>query len=211
MKKQQNDSGYAPQNITDLLSARLHALAGMSAAATTLSVERKFGISLLEWRSIAHLGGFAPLSLKELARRAGLDKSYASRTISGLIERELVVSGRNAEDARGVMLRLTPKGQTLYKKAFADAVARNERLLRPLSDAQREHLMDALNALAMSARRALDDERRASAGEPVEADLPAGGRVGASASASAPPGPSAIDLGEIRYLVSRLSELVDGR
>lgn len=210
MKKQSGNTNL-PRNITDLLSARLHALAGMSAAATTLSVERKFGLSLLEWRSIAHLGGFAPLSLKELARRAGLDKSYASRTIAGLIERELVVSGRNEEDARGVMLRLTPKGQSLYKKAFADAVARNERLLRPLRDDQREHLMDALNALAVSARRALDDERRAAAGEPVESEAPPAARaVGASGGGSAPEGGS-IDLGEIRYLVSRLGELLEGR
>jgi DNA-binding MarR family transcriptional regulator len=208
--KKQSDSPQAPQNITDLLSARLHALAGMSAAATTLSVERKFGLSLLEWRSIAHLGGFAPLSLKELARRAGLDKSYASRTISGLIERDLVVSGRNEEDARGVMLRLSPKGQALYKKAFADAAARNERLLRPLSDTQRVHLMEALNALAVSARRALDDERRAAAGEPVEADVPSGAK-GTSMGAVPDSVTSAVDLGEIRYLVSRLSDLVDGR
>jgi DNA-binding MarR family transcriptional regulator len=209
--KKQPGSGHSPQNITDLLSARLHALAGMSAAATTLSVERKFGLSLLEWRSIAHLGGFAPLSLKELARRAGLDKSYASRTISGLIERELVVSGKNEEDARGVTLRLSPKGQALYKKAFSDAVARNERLLRPLSEVQREHLMDALNALAISARRALDDERRAAAGEAVEADPPTATRSVPGGKSTSPQAASAIDLAEIRYLVSRLSELVDGQ
>lgn len=192
-----------PRDITDLLSTRLHALAALSAASTTLRVERRFGLSLLEWRSLAHLGGFAPLSLKELARRAGLDKSYASRTIGGLIERSLVVSERNEADGRGVMLSLTAKGQALYRKVFADAVGRNERLLKPLSDEQRRQLMSLLDALSLSARRALDDERHAAEGGPEVDDAPV---RGAAARDQAEP-----DLDEARYLVARLNDLLNKR
>jgi DNA-binding MarR family transcriptional regulator len=153
MSAAKKQSHPAPKVLTDLLSSRLHTLAGLSAASASLRVERKFGLALLEWRSIGMLGGFAPLSLKELARRAALDKSYASRTVAGLIERGLVVSEKNDADARGVMLSLTKEGQTLYKKVFADAVARNERLLAPLSAEQRTHLMETLATLTVSARR----------------------------------------------------------
>lgn len=198
-------TGPTPRNISDLLSSRLHSLAGLSAASASLRVGRKFSLTLLEWRSIAQLGGFAPLSMKDLARRAGLDKSYASRTVAGLIERGLVCSERNGADARGVVLSLTPDGQALYRKVFADAVIRNERLLSPLTTGQRKQLMDMLSALTVSARRVLDDERRADAGEPVDDHAAAGaGSRERTAGAKA----NGVDLGEVRYLVSRLNDLV---
>lgn len=194
----------APRVITDLLSARLHALAALSAANTTLRVERKFGLSLLEWRSLAHLGGAPSLSVNELARRAGLDKSYASRTVGGLIERGLVASERSEIDARAVVLRLTKKGEALYRKAFADAVGRNERLLGRLSEEQRQQLMEMLDLLSLSAREALDDERRAAAGEPVADATPSirPGRPGAEG--------NGVDMREVRHLLARLNQLVGG-
>jgi len=193
-----------PKVMSDLLSTRLHALANLSAATTSLRVERKFGLTLLEWRSLGQLGGFAPLSLKQLAARAGLDKSYASRTISGLIERGLVASQRNGADARGVMLTLTDKGQALYQAGFEDAVARNERLLAPLRDEQRVQLIEILGLLAVSARHALEDERKVAAGEAVEE--PPAAKAPASSRQQADGG---VDLVEMRYLVARLQELVN--
>jgi len=195
-----------PKVITELLSSRLHTLAGLSAASAALRVERKFGLTLLEWRSIAMLGAFAPLSLKELARRAALDKSYASRTVSGLIERGLIVSERSDADARGVMLSLTKEGEALYRKVFPDAVARNERMLSPLTAEQRAQLMRMLESLTISARRVLEHERRAAAGEEVDDDELTTSQGKSPAKAAE----NGVDLGEVRYLVSRLNELVGG-
>lgn len=197
-------SATSPRVMSDLMSARLHALANLSAATTSLRVERKFGLSLQEWRSLGQLGGFAPLSLKELANRAGLDKSAASRIVSTLTERGLVGSERNDTDGRGVMLRLTAKGQALYQEAFSDAVARNERLLAPLRTEQRQQLIEMLGVLNVSARRALDDERKMAAGEAVDEVPPSKTRAAAR---SAEPD-NGLDLVEVRYLVSRLSELL---
>lgn len=197
----------SPRVMSDLMSARLHALANLSAATTSLRVERKFGLTLLEWRSIGQLGGFAPLSLKELASRAGLDKSSASRIVSVLTERGLVASERNDADGRGVMLSLTGKGLALYQEAFSDAVARNERLLAPLRKEQRVQLIEMLGALNVSARRALEDERKMAAGETVD-EVPT-----PSTRAAARGGETdhSLDMVEMRYLVSRLSELLVDR
>lgn len=195
-----------PKVITELLSSRLHTLAGLSAASASLRVERKFGLTLLEWRSIAMLGAFAPLSLKELARRAGLDKSYTSRTVAALIERGLIVSERSDADARGVVLSLTGEGEALYRRVFPDAVARNERLLSSLTGERRKQLMEMLDSLTISARRVLEHERRAAAGEAVDDDE-AAVMPGKAAAKAADNG---VDLGEVRYLVSRLHELVGG-
>ncbi|QET04313.1 MarR family transcriptional regulator [Cupriavidus pauculus] len=199
----------APRIITDLLSSRLHNLAGLSAASASLRVQRKFGLTLLEWRSIGMLGAYAPLSLKELARRAALDKSYASRTVSALIERGLIVSARSDTDARAVLLSLTKAGDALYRKVIVDANARNERLLRPLSPEQRKMLMEMLAVLTTSARDVLDEERRAAAGDATDEDDegdPQGPVAGTTPVETG--GGADLDLAEIRSLVSRLNRLV---
>ncbi|WP_423199325.1 MULTISPECIES: MarR family winged helix-turn-helix transcriptional regulator [unclassified Cupriavidus] len=197
--------GPAPKVITDLLSSRLHNLAGLSAASASLRVQRKFNLTLLEWRSIGMLGAYAPLSLKELARRAALDKSYASRTVSGLIERGLVASERSDTDARAVMLSLTKAGDALYRKVIVDANARNERLLSPLSPQQRKQLMEMLAMLTTSARAVLDEERRAAAGEAIDDDEPVGAAGMEPVDTLVP---AEVDLAEIRALVARLGKLV---
>lgn len=193
-----------PKIITDLLSSRLHTLAALSAASASLRVERKFSLTLLEWRSLGQLAAFAPLSLKDLAHRAGMDKSYASRTVSGLIERGFIASERNDADARGVMLTLTKKGQALYQQVIVDAESRNDRLLRPLNMEERERLMENLAALTESARQVLNEERLIQAGKLSDADVePATG-----ASSHTQMQADQIDIEELRHLVDRLSRIV---
>lgn len=193
-----------PQIITDLLSSRLHTLAALSAASASIRVERKFSLTLLEWRSLGQLAAFAPLSLKDLAHRAGMDKSYASRTVSALIERGFIASERNDADARGVMLSLTDKGQALYQQVIVDAESRNERLLRPLNKDEREHLMGNLAALTESARQVLNEERLIQAGKLSDADV----EPAVSATFTSPPLAAQIDIVELRSLVDRLSRIV---
>jgi DNA-binding MarR family transcriptional regulator len=187
------------------MSHHLHQLASLWSMSATLRYERKFKVSLLEWRAIGMLGGFAPLSLKELARRAGLDKSYASRTISGLIERGWVISERDNNDGRGVMLRLSKSGDELYRRILPDAVSRNERMLSTLTREQRAQLSELLALLNVSARKLLEEERRAAAGEAVDGDdVPAAPRN----ERNGPAGSAGMDLEEMRCLVTRLGELV---
>lgn len=193
-----------PKVITDLLSSRLHRLAALSAASATLRVERKFSLSLLEWRSLGQLAAAAPLSLKDLAHRAGMDKSYASRTVSALIERGYIASGRNGADARGVMLTLTEKGLALSQQVLADAQSRNERLLRPLRQEARDQLMASLDALTESARQVLHEERLILSGELTDADV--------DPALNAAPGTldslESIDVAEVRRLVDKLGRLL---
>lgn len=190
--------------ITDLLSSRLHTLAALSAASASLRVERKFSLTLLEWRSLGQLAAFAPISLKELAHRAGMDKSYASRTVAGLIERGFIASERNDADARGVMLTLTDKGQALYQQVIVDAESRNERLLRPLSQEDRQRLMTSLTALTERARQVLDEERLIQAGKLSDADVEPVRELPSSTREVA----AQIDIDELRSLVDRLGQIV---
>jgi len=190
--------------ITDLVSSRLHTLAALLANHAAMNYQRKFSLSLLEWRAIAMLGGFSPLASKDLARMAGLDRSHASRTVGGLIERALVESARNSDDGRGVMLSLSKKGRALYEKAFEDAVVRNNKLLATLTTEQRHQLLSLIDVLTSNARRMVDDERRVAAGERVSnIDAPPSDSPSENQGGSSRP-----KMDRIRQLVNELTVLV---
>ncbi len=191
-------------NISDFLSSRLHTLSALSAASASLRVERKFSLSLLEWRSLAHLGAFSPLALKELAHRTGMDKSYASRTVASLIERDLITSEKNDLDGRGVSLRLTEKGENLYKNVFKDASARNERLLHSFSDEERKVLMKMLSVLTDRAREVLNEERLIAEGKLKDSDVQP-----KQIEQEEKTKKSTEDLGEVRLLVERLHKILN--
>lgn len=142
----------APSGIRDLISYRLHVLANLSARWAEARYQQRFGLKLLEWRAIALLGGGEAQSLNQLARGAGLEKSYASRTVAGLIRRKLVSSVADDRDARGKLFALTRSGLVLYRKVFEDATERGEAWLSVLSDDERAALMDMLERLTEQAR-----------------------------------------------------------
>ncbi len=141
-----------PDGIKDLVSYRLHVLANLSARWAEARYQQRFGLKLLEWRAMALLGAYAPQSLNELARGAGLEKSYASRTVASLIEKKLVTSTPDDRDGRGKQFSLTRSGKALYRRVFDDAVARSEAWLSVLSPDERSSLMDMLARLTEQAR-----------------------------------------------------------
>ncbi len=147
-----NSSISQPEGIRDLVSYRLHVLANLSARWAEARYQQRFGLKLPEWRAIALLGGYGPQSLNELARGAGLDKSYASRTTAGLIKRKLMASTPDDRDARGKLFVLTRSGRALYRKVFDDALARSEAWLSVLTAEEGAALMDMLDRLAEQAR-----------------------------------------------------------
>ncbi len=147
------DSSLPPlDGIKDLVSYRLHVLANLSARWAEARYQERFGLKLLEWRAIALLGGYPLQSLNELARGAGLEKSYASRTVAGLIGRKLVASAPDDRDGRGKLFALTRTGKALYRRVFDDAIARSDAWLSVLTREERTALMDMLARLTEQAR-----------------------------------------------------------
>jgi len=138
--------------IKDLLSYRVHRLANALSRGAASRYRREFGVSLMEWRTLALLGGFSPMALKDLSRQSGLDKAQASRTISALVKRGLVLREAGGADAREVALRLSPAGKTLYDGLMAAARARDELFLGALDPEERRMLEAAIARLTELAR-----------------------------------------------------------
>lgn len=151
----------AAPTIKELLSYRLHRVANLLSRGAEMRYRREFGVSLWEWRTVALLGGAdQPLSLNDLARAAGVDKSQMSRVVSGLSGRRLVLRADDKADGRGVKLRLSSAGRKIYDGLIAAAAERNDAFLGCLSAKEQACLEGALEKLAEEARRFIQDEAR---------------------------------------------------
>jgi DNA-binding MarR family transcriptional regulator len=149
----------APIAIRDLLSYRLHVVANLMSRGAAMRYRREFDVTLWEWRIIALLGGYAPLSLNELARSAGLDKSQASRVVSGLIERSLVLRNADENDGRGIRLSLSKAGRRVYTGLMNAAAERNAAFLSRLTRDERACFDQMLAKLADEARQFINEEK----------------------------------------------------
>ena len=150
--------------IRELLSYRLHVVANLLSRGAALRYKREFGVSLMEWRTLALLGGGAPMSLNELTKLAGLDKSQMSRVVAGLTERKLVLRAVDASDARGVRLSLSGSGQKVYTGLIAAANERNDAFLAALDAREREMLASIFDKLTGAAREFIHAENAAGRG-----------------------------------------------
>ncbi len=153
----------ARTEIRDLLSYRIHTVANLLSRGAAMRYRRQFNVSLWEWRIIALLGAYAPLSLSEIAASAALDKGQASRVVAGLIDRNLIERQVNDFDGRSSKLSLTRKGLKTYDGLIEAANERERALRSVLSAAELALLGRALERVAAQARRLVEDEETSEA------------------------------------------------
>ncbi|HOB67020.1 MarR family transcriptional regulator [Ottowia sp.] len=131
---------------------RLHTLQKLTDKVTQDAYLAATGLPLGEGRCLSAVGAFAPLSVKDLAQRANVDKAQASRAAQALVDKGLVEKTASATDARGVVLRFTPEGQRLWRRLMAVIEARNQQIVACLSDAERAQFDRILTRLVAHAR-----------------------------------------------------------
>jgi DNA-binding MarR family transcriptional regulator len=139
--------------IKELLSFRIHQLANALSRGAAARYRHEFGVSLMEWRTLALLGDFAPMTLKELGQLASLDKALASRVVAGLVERGLVLREIGPEDAREVALRLSAAGRRTYEGLMRAAHERDAAFQAALTESERACLAAAVGKLLAEAKR----------------------------------------------------------
>lgn len=71
------------------------------------------GVTLAQCLVILEVEEARSVSVGNLASRLRLDDSTLSRTIEGLVQRDLVDRSRDGEDRRVVQVRLTPAGESI--------------------------------------------------------------------------------------------------
>ncbi|HHF0558173.1 TPA: GNAT family N-acetyltransferase [Vibrio antiquarius] len=87
-----------------------------------------------------------PLTINQLAQQLSVDKSNASRTITGLIKLGLVESIENPKDKRSQLVVLTIQGQQALSQLDQQQNSFFEQLLAQLDDCEQEQLKLGLEA-----------------------------------------------------------------
>ncbi|QGZ63427.1 MarR family winged helix-turn-helix transcriptional regulator [Paraburkholderia acidisoli] len=156
------DTGSAPTDLRQLTSFQLRQLTNIYTKGSSSVYERRFGLTLNEWRCIALLQHSAGMSLNRLAEQAQFDRGLTSRIVTALEARGVLQRGTDEKDARGVVIALTETGRELVREVFPVAAQLNERLLSALTRAERAALPGIIDKLTHQARVMLDHEREES-------------------------------------------------
>lgn len=83
----------------------------------------EFGLTIPEWRVLAHLAQSGAVSVREVQARVDMDKSKVSRAAARLQSAGLVAKAENPQDRRLIELTLTEAGRELVARILPVALA----------------------------------------------------------------------------------------
>lgn len=121
--------------LDDFLPYQLAELARRVSAGFEQHYRSRYGISVAEWRVVAHLSQQAAVSVREIHERVGMDKPKVSRAASRLEENGYITKVVNPADRRLVELSLTPKGEEMIAVLAPIAAEYQNELDAALGDA----------------------------------------------------------------------------
>lgn len=145
-----------PVSLERTITHRLHTLSKLTDRVTQAAYVLDAGIPFSEGRCLAAIGAFRPLSVKDLAYRANLNKGQASRAAQSLVDLGLVHKEASVTDGRGVVLTLAAKGEPVWQRLMTVIERRNDEIVSCLNPAERAQLDHLLNRLVAHAREAAD-------------------------------------------------------
>ncbi|MCG8443674.1 MAG: MarR family transcriptional regulator [Caulobacterales bacterium] len=97
-------------DLNAFLPYQLSVVAGRIGRGFATRYRERFGLSMAEWRVIAHLSQADAISVREVHERADLDKPAVSRAAARLEAAGLVAKRPHPRDGRLVALSLTAQG-----------------------------------------------------------------------------------------------------
>lgn len=121
-------------NLENFLPYQLSELSRRVSAGFSRHYRDRYGISVAEWRVMAHLSQEAAVSVREIHDRVGMDKPKVSRAASRLEAAGYINKMVNPQDRRLVELSLTRKGIDLIDTLAPIAAAYQDELLQSLGD-----------------------------------------------------------------------------
>jgi DNA-binding MarR family transcriptional regulator len=141
-------SDDAQFDLASFLPYRLNTAADGVSRAFARRYRQEFGLSIAEWRVLAHLHAAQdqPVSVRDIEARAGMEKSMVSRAAARLTDAGHIDRTAQDSDRRLLHLTLTPQGRALMARLIPVALDFQAELVARLGPAA-QGLVAALNAL----------------------------------------------------------------
>ncbi|OOG55510.1 MarR family winged helix-turn-helix transcriptional regulator [Rhodanobacter sp. C03] len=138
---------HAPLQLEHFLPYRLSILSNTISQAIADDYQRRYDISVTEWRVMAVLARFDGLSAREVAERTAMDKVAVSRALASLVHAGRVNRTTHDDDKRRSVLSLTEAGWTMHDEVAPMARAREREVLAKLDADERAWLARILDKL----------------------------------------------------------------
>lgn len=119
-------------DLETFLPYQINELSRAVSAGFSYHYRERYGITVAEWRVVAHLSQEDAVSVREITRRVGMDKPKVSRAATRLEAGGYVKKVVNETDRRLVQLTLTDKGREMID------------VLAPIAQAYDAELRDVL-------------------------------------------------------------------
>jgi DNA-binding MarR family transcriptional regulator len=138
--------------LEDFLPYRLAILSHTVSTLIARVYDKRFGLTIPEWRVIAIVGRFPGLSAVEVAERTMLDKVAVSRAVTKLIKAGRIDREFADADRRRSILTLSEDGRKVHDEIAPLALGMEKDLLHGLSEDQIETLNTVIERLLARAR-----------------------------------------------------------
>ena len=139
--------------LEDFLPYRLAILSHTVSGLIARVYDKRFGITIPEWRVIAILGRFPGLSAVEVAERTFLDKVAVSRAVTKLIKNGRIDRQFADADRRRSILNLSEEGQKVHNEIAPLALEFERQLVENISEDDYETFNAILEQLLDKARQ----------------------------------------------------------
>lgn len=133
--------------LEDFLPYRLAVLSNTVSTTVARAYDKRFSVSIPEWRVIAVLGRFPGLSAVEVAERTLMDKVAVSRAVTKLIKNGRIDREFADADRRRSILNLSEDGKTLHDEIAELALQFERDLLHGFSEEEMQNLNGIMERL----------------------------------------------------------------
>lgn len=133
--------------LENFLPYRLAVLSNTVSTTVARAYDKRFGVSIPEWRVIAVLGRFPGLSAVEVAERTLLDKVAVSRAVTKLIKNGRIDREFANADRRRSILNLSEEGKKLHDEIAQLALQFERDLLEGFSKEELANLNSIMERL----------------------------------------------------------------
>jgi DNA-binding MarR family transcriptional regulator len=131
---------FLPYRLVDLASRMSRALGAHYGA--------RFDLTIPEWRIVAVLGRFGPMSAGVVAERTSMDKPKVTRALQRLAAAGRITRTADPDDRRSVAIALTRTGHRLFDDVGRLALAWERDLVSALAPDDLRALFAALDTLS---------------------------------------------------------------
>jgi DNA-binding MarR family transcriptional regulator len=138
--------------LENFLPYKLSILSNTVSSAIAIAYDKRFGLTIPEWRVIAVLGRFPGLSAVEVADRTMMDKVAVSRAVTKLLKDGRLDREFADADRRRSILNLSEEGRRVHDDIAPLALKFEADLLDGLSDEEIKALNSTIERLMARAR-----------------------------------------------------------